>query len=112
MKINQKKSKTMIFNFTHNYQFTTRLDLHGENVEVVDEQKLLGTIIQNHLKWDSNTSKLVKSANARMRLLHKLSEFGAPRNDYVAIYNSCIRSTLEQNAVVWHSNLTYFFKKI
>ena len=106
MKINQKKTKTMIFNFTQNYQFTTRLDLNGENVEVVNEQKLLGTIIQNDLKWDSNTSKLVKSANARMRLLHKLSEFGAPRNDLVAIYNSYIRSTLEQNAVVWHSSLT------
>ena len=48
----------------------------------------------------------MKSANARMRLLHKLSEFGAPRNDLVAIYNSYIRRTLEQHAVVWHSSLT------
>ena len=106
MKINQKKSKTIIFNFTKNYQFTTRLDLNGESLEVVKETKLLGTIIQNDLKWDSNTSKLVKSANARMRLLHKLSEFGAPRSDLVAIYTSYIRSILEQNATVWHSSLT------
>ena len=91
---------TMIFNFTQNYQFTTRLELNGKNVEVVKEQKLLGTIIQNDLKWDS---KLVKSANARMRLLHKLSEFGALRNYLVAIYNSYIKSTLEQNALVWQN---------
>ena len=76
-------------------------------VKVVKEQKLLGTVIQNDLKWDSNTSKLVKSANARMRLFHKLSEFDAY---LVAIYNSYIKSTLEQNAVVWQ-NKTVRIKK-
>lgn len=106
MMINQKKTKTMIFNFTHNYQFTTRLQLNGENIDVVPETKLLGTIIQNNLKWDSNTSRLVKRANARMQLLHKLSEFGAPSDDIKYIYVSYIRSILEQNAVVWHSSLT------
>ena len=50
MLINQKKTKAMIFNFTQNYKFTTRLELNGEQVEVVPEQKLLGTIIQNDLK--------------------------------------------------------------
>ena len=106
MKINQKKSKTFIFNFTKNYQFTTILDLIGKSLEVFKETKLFGAIIQNDLKWDSNTLKLVKSANARMRLLHKLSEFGAPRIDLVAIYTAYIRSVLEQNAVVRHSSLT------
>ena len=99
MMINQKKTKTMIFNFTHNYQFTTRLQLNGENIDVVPETKLLGTIIQNNLKWDSNTSRLVKRANARMQLLHKLSEFGAPSDDIKYIYVWYIRSILEQNAV-------------
>ena len=47
MLINQKKTKTMIFNFTDNYQFTTRLSLNQENIEVVTETKLLGTIIKN-----------------------------------------------------------------
>ena len=106
MMINQNKTKTMIFNFTQNYQFTTRLKLNGENVEVVPETKLLGTIIQNDFKWESNTTRLVKRANARLQLLHKLSEFGAPREDMKAIYVLYIRSILEQNSVVWHTRLT------
>ena len=106
MLINEKKSKTIIFNFTDNYQFTTRLRLNENIIEVVPEVRLLGTIIQNNLKWDSNTANLVKRANSRMVLLRKLSQFGAPREDLKVIYISYIRSVLEQSAVVWHFGLT------
>ena len=47
MVINEKKTKTMLFNFTSNYQFTTRLLLKNEPVEVIDSTRLLGTIISN-----------------------------------------------------------------
>ena len=70
------------------------------------ETKLLGTIIQNNLRWDSNTAYIVKRANSRMLLLRKLSEFGAPKDDLKTIYVSYIRSILEQSAVVWHFSLT------
>ena len=106
MKINQKKTKTMLFNFTNKYQFMTRLSLNAENVEVVSEAKLLGTIISNDLTWNSNTSNIVRRANARMVLLRKLAEFGAPISDLKTIYKLYIRSILEQSAVVWHSSLT------
>ena len=66
MIINEKKTKTMIFNYTDNFQFTTRLKLKDEVKEVVDSTKLLGTIISNDLKWDQNTKMIVKKANARM----------------------------------------------
>ena len=75
-------------------------------MEIVQESKLLGTIIQNDLKWDSNTAHIVKRANARMVILRKLSEFGAPTSDLKTIYISYIRSVLEQSAVVWHTSLT------
>ena len=106
MKINQKKTKSMIFNYTNNHQFTTRLKLNGENVEIVSEIKLLGTIIKNDLTWSSNISRLVKRANSRMVLLRKLCEFGAPMQDLKTIYITYIRSILEQSAIVWHSSLT------
>ena len=60
MLINQKKTKTIVFNFTDNYQFTARLQLNGESVEVVPEVRLLGIIIQKNLKCESNTANLVK----------------------------------------------------
>ena len=59
MMINGKKTKTMIFNFTENFKFTTRLKLKSENVEVINNIKLLGTIITDDLKWDLNTKSIV-----------------------------------------------------
>ena len=106
MLINQKKTKALIFNFTDNYQFTTRLTINDEVIEIVPQTKLLGTIIQNNLKWDSNTANLIKRANARLVPLRKLSEFGAPVEDLKTIYISYIRSVLEQNSVVLHFSMT------
>ena len=106
MLINVKKTKTMIFNYTDKYQFTTRITVNNKNIEVIDSTKLLGTIISNDLKWDQNTAEIVRKANARMALLRKVAEFGAPVDDLKIIYIMYIRSLLEQSATVWHSRLT------
>ena len=58
MKINQSKTKTMIFNFTNNYQFNTRLKINNEILETVEETKLLGTIITSDLTWDKTQTIL------------------------------------------------------
>ena len=42
MKINEKKTKSIIFNFTKKYQFTTRLSINNKDIEVVDSTRLLG----------------------------------------------------------------------
>ena len=106
MLLNETKSKTMIFNYTNNHQFTTRLSVNDQNIEVVESTKLLGTIISNDLKWDLNTNQIVKKANARMQLLHKALNFGAPLRDMKDIYVLFIRSLLEQSCQTWHSSLT------
>ena len=72
MLINQTKTKTMIFNYTNKYQFSTRLNLNNEILETVKETKLLGTIITDDLKWDQNTNYITKKAYARLELLRKL----------------------------------------
>ena len=106
MKVNSSKTKTMIFNYTDNYQFATRLMLDDKPLETVSEIKLLGTIITSDLKWDKNTSVLTKRAYSRMRLLHKMIEFGYTTEDLIHVYILYLRSLCEQSAVVWHSSLT------
>ena len=106
MMINKKKSKTIIFNFTNNYKFSTRLNIEGEILETVEDTKLLGTIISNDLKWEKNTDNIVKKANMRMELLRKVSTFGASWEELKNIYILYIRSLLEQSCTVWHSGLT------
>ena len=106
MMINQTKTKTMIFNYTDKYQFTSRLKLNSENVEVINSTRLLGTILTEDLKWDANTKNIVKRANARMELLRRVASFGTPVVDLKTIYILFIQSILEQSATVWHSSLT------
>ena len=106
MKINSRKSCGIIFNFTNKYKFTSRLNIDGHRLRMVDETKLLGVILTSDLKWSKNTDYLVKKANARMELLRKMSSFSPPVRDLVHIYITYIRSILEQSCVLWHSSLT------
>ena len=106
MKLNVKKTKNMMFNFTKNYQFSTDINLKGEIIETVDQTKLLGTYITSDLKWNKNTDAIVKETNKRMRILHKAVKFTNNYKDLKQIYMLQIRSKLDQSAVVWHSSLS------
>ena len=69
MKIYSEKTTTMLFNFTNNYQFGTRLQLNGEVIDIVEETKLLGTVLTCDLRWDRNTDNIVKKKhNAKMEI--------------------------------------------
>ena len=106
MKLTTDKTKIMIFNYTTNHQFSTRVTLDKVNIEVVEETKLLGTHITNDLKWDVNTRNIIKKSNARMQLLRKIASFGASQDDMTHIYTLLVRSALEFSSSVWHTSLT------
>ena len=57
--LNQKKTKLLIFNFTDKYQFSIRLKLNCENIYIVNQTKLLDTIITGRLRWDKNCRELI-----------------------------------------------------
>ena len=38
--LNEKKTKVMIFNFSRDHQFTTRLQLNNHNIEIINETRL------------------------------------------------------------------------
>ena len=106
MKLNVDKSKVMIFNFTEDYQFATRLYIEDVLMETINQTKLLGTIVQSDLKWSENTTLIVKKGYQRMLILQKLYAFNIPDEDLVQIYILYIRSILEQNCQVWHYSIT------
>ena len=76
----------MIINFTNNYQFATRLSLNNTNIEVVDQMKILGTIITDKLKWDKNCDYLISQVNKRMLLLKGVLLFGANQEEMVHLW--------------------------
>ena len=106
MRLNEKKTKSMIFNFSKKYQFITKLKVNNNDIDMVSETKLLGTVITDRLTWDRNTEELVKKGYKRMQLLNAAASYTSAKNDLKDIYLTFIRSVLEQSAVVWHSSLT------
>ena len=71
IKLKIDKTKIMLFNYTTNHQFPTRVTIDDVNIEVVEQAKLLGTHITNNFKWDINTAQIVKKSNSRVQLLQK-----------------------------------------
>ena len=45
MQLNTKKTKEMLFNFITKHQFSTRVAVENDTMEIVKEAKLLGVII-------------------------------------------------------------------
>ena len=78
----------MIFNFTNNFQLTTRMVEDNVNIEVVSEVKLLGTWITSDLSWNKNTAFLTERAYARTQLLHKAATFTKSKRDLKSIYTT------------------------
>ena len=106
MKLNTQKTNYMIFNFSKNMQFNTRLILEGDKLDQVKETKLLGLVLRDDLSWKSNTAELTRKAFSRMLILKNLVKFDVPLADLVQIYILYIRSVTEQSAVVWHPAIT------
>ena len=106
MIISEKKTKSMMVNFTDKFQFHTRLQLKGKNIEVVEKTKILGTILTNSLSWDDNCANIIKKVNARMQLLRKVWSFGSSITEMVQLWKVFCRSILEQSCVLWDSGLS------
>ena len=81
MLINENKTKNMIFNFTKNHQFSTRLELNGEKIETLKKTKLLGTVLTNDLKWEENTKCIIRKANTWLELFRRGSVFSRSDED-------------------------------
>ena len=100
MLLNEQKSKIMIFNFTKKYQFSTRVHLNDTLLDIINETKILGTILSSDLTWHKNSEYLTKKGYQRMTMLRKLYKFDVPQEDLVMIYCQYIRSILEYNSNV------------
>ena len=66
MKINYKKTKVIVFNPCISIDFMPQISLDNNELEVVDEIRLLGLILRSDMKWSYNTENMVSNANKRM----------------------------------------------
>ena len=83
---NTTKFCIQLYMQTHNYQFTTRLDLHNRNIKIVENMKILGTIFTNKLSWQENCKMLIQKVNKIMLLLKKALQFGETTGEMVHLW--------------------------
>jgi hypothetical protein len=107
MRLNQDKTKAILFNNAVKYDSLPNLRLENDSgVEVVEEMRLLGVQVRADLSWRSNTTTMCQSAYARLWMLRRLKPLGATVEELLDVYDKQIRCMVEFAAPVWTSGLT------
>ena len=60
MKFNHKKSKVMLFNPCHSLDFMPEILPRNNQLDLVEELKLLGAVVRPDFNWSSNTEYIVR----------------------------------------------------
>ena len=108
MKIKEKKTNLMKFNFSLNYDFPPELTLKGfkNHVDIVKETRLLGVILTDDLKWSANTNFICSKAYKKMWILRRLKVLNVGPILLLDVYCKEVRSVLEMGVPAWNSGLT------
>ena len=108
LKIKEKKTQVMKFNFTRSHDFPPELNVEGFNdqLEVINETKLLGVVLSNDLKWEANTDYICTRAYKKMWTLRRMKVLDIEPLVMLEVYMKEIRSVLELAVPAWHSGLT------
>ena len=81
------------------------LQIDGQTVEVVNSFKFLGTFISNDLKWETNTTFIIKKCHQRLFFLRKLKKFGLDKTILIQFYRAVIESVLTFSVTTWYGSL-------
>ena len=100
MELNLKKCKEMLIDLRRNKTAVPLTNIENNTVERVTSYKLLGLWVDDNMKWNTNTEKIVKKAAKRLFLLKVLKSYGASTSDMKNFYMAVIRPTLEYGAQV------------
>jgi hypothetical protein len=107
MRINTKKTKEMLINFSKSLDRTkvSPLTINGSLIERVSSFKLLGVIFSSDLSWSQHISYILNKVAKRYFNIFQLARIGINPSDIISIYSAIIRSVLECTCPVWHCGL-------
>ena len=96
----------MMFNPAKGLDFMPDFKLDEEEIDLVDELRVLGVVVRSDLKWTSNTENIVLKGFKRVWMIRRLKQLGASRDDLLDVFIKQVRSVLELAVPVWHSSIT------
>ena len=77
-----------------------RYSLHGHELEIVEEVKYLGVIIQSDMKFTAHIQRKPRSANQQLGII-KRALYWAPTNAKLLAYKTLCLPHLEYAAAPW-----------
>ena len=105
--INHSKSKVILFNQAHKFDFLSKVKLvENQYLEVVEEVKLLGVTVSSNLKWHAHVADVCKRAHAKLWLIRRLINLNATTEILLDLYYKQVRSLMEYAAPLWSPGLT------
>jgi hypothetical protein len=107
MAINHKKSRAMILNKRRKWDVMPELSVQSEdNIEIVEELKIVGFMLRSDLKTSSNTRFITKKAYARMWILRRLKALGANSTELLDVMEKQVLSALWLGVPAWYGMTT------
>ena len=107
MVINDDKTKAMLFNWSRSRDFMPQIvNGSGDNLEVVEEMKILGVIVSSDMTWHKNTRYICGKGYSRLWMLRNLKRLGASCQELVDVFYKQCRSVLELAVPAWAGAIT------
>ena len=86
--------------------------MNNANLEMVNNIKDLGILVDTELRWDVHINDIVKRAKTKMWLLIRNLGFNAPIKTKKVIYTSLVRSKVEYGSPLWNPHLKYLLEEL
>ena len=107
MVINEKKSNIMLFNKSRKFDFPPEFAFRNkQQLEIVQETRLLGLVISTDLGWEANTMAICSKAMTKMWLLRRMKYLKLENEVIIDYYIKEVRPLTEQGVPIWNSSLT------
>jgi hypothetical protein len=104
--LNTKKTKEIIFDFSKKEVTHDPIIISGEQIDVVESYKYLGSHIDCNLKWSINTDNICSKVNKRLYYLRKLKKCNVDNTILTLFYESVICSVLSFCVTAWFGSLS------
>ena len=105
--INRRKCFVMKFSRSRKYDFPPEFTIGGSEIlEVKQEHRILGVVVQSDLRWQSQCEEMVRRATSTTWAIRRMKALGVREASLVQFWKSEGRVMLEYACPVWHSSLT------
>ena len=105
--INKKKCFVMKFSRAKKFDFPAEITIgDSEILQVKKVHRILGIMVQDDLKWQTQCEEMVRRATSTTWALRRMRALGVPEATLVDYWKSEGRVMLEYGCPVWHSGLT------